>query len=87
MLKLPFLTELEKSQRVLVAGAGGGYDVFSGLPLYFALKAAGKGVFLASLSFSFLPLLENARLSPSMLPVTAETPVYVEYFPERYLSE
>ena len=30
---------LETSHRVLIAGAGGGFDVFAGLPLYFALRA------------------------------------------------
>ena len=87
MLELPFFTELEKSNRILIAGAGGGYDVFSGLPLYFGLKSAGKDVYLANLSFSFLPPMNEQRLSPSMLSVTADTPIYVDYFPERYLAE
>ena len=55
MLKLPFFTELEAAKNILIAGAGGGYDIFSGLPLYFGLQAAGKKVHLANLSFSFLP--------------------------------
>ena len=32
---LPFFQKLSDSRRVLIAGAGGGFDVFSGLPLYF----------------------------------------------------
>jgi hypothetical protein len=48
MLSLPFFAELETSRRVLLAGAGGGYDVFCALPLYFALRDAGKEVFLAT---------------------------------------
>ena len=31
MLRLPFFAELDKAQRILLAGAGGGYDVFCGL--------------------------------------------------------
>lgn len=87
MLKLPFFSELEQSNRILIAGAGGGYDVFCGLPLYFSLKSAGKEVYLANLSFSFLFPFGGERLSPSMLTVTADTPIHVNYFPERYLSE
>ena len=50
LLSLPFFSELEPAKRVLVAGAGGGFDVLCGLPLYFALRAAGKTVHLANLS-------------------------------------
>lgn len=87
MLKLPFFTELEQSKCILIAGAGGGYDVFCGLPLYFGLKSTDKEVYLANLSFSFLSPVGGERLSPSMLTVTADTPIHVDYFPERYLSE
>lgn len=48
----PLLTLLEQSERILIAGAGGGFDVFSGLPLYKYLKDRKKTVFLANLSFS-----------------------------------
>ena len=90
MLKLPFYSELEKAQNILLAGAGGGFDIFSGLPLYFGLKAAGKQVHLANLSFSFLPpaqVTKEDRLSPSLLKVTADTPLFTDYFPEKFLSQ
>jgi hypothetical protein len=90
MLKLPFHHELEKSQNVLLAGAGGGFDIFSGLPLYFGLKALGKQVHLANLSFSFLPptqVTKEDRLSPALLKVTADTPLLTDYFPEKFLSQ
>jgi hypothetical protein len=90
MLKLPFFTELEKSQNILLAGAGGGFDIFSGLPLYFGLQAEGKQVYLANLSFSFLPppqVTKEERLSPSLLKVTADTPLFSDYFPEKFLSQ
>jgi hypothetical protein len=90
MLKLPFYDEIEKAQNILIAGAGGGFDIFSGLPLYFGLKAQGKQVHLANLSFSFLPppqVTKEDRLSPSLLKVTADTPLLVDYFPEQFLSQ
>jgi len=45
LLEPPLLTRLRQHERVLIAGAGGGFDVYAGLPLYFALRAAGKRVF------------------------------------------
>jgi hypothetical protein len=90
MLKLPFYNELEKAHNVLLAGAGGGFDIFSGLPLYFGLKAAGKQVHMANLSFSFLPpaqITKEDRLSPSLLKATADTPIFTDYFPEKFLSQ
>jgi len=87
MLTAPFLEELEPAQNVLIAGIGGGFDVFSGLPLYFGLKEAGKRAHLANLSFSRLPPEPDARLAPAVLRVTAATPLEDRYFPERYLAE
>ncbi len=90
MLRLPFFVELEEAQNVLVAGAGGGFDIFSGLPLYFGLKAEGKTVHLANLSFSFLPppaATGEARLAAALLRVTADTPVLTPYVPERFLAQ
>jgi hypothetical protein len=87
MLTAPFLQELEPAQNVLIAGIGGGFDVFSGLPLYFGLQRAGKRVHLANLSFSLLPPEPDARLAPSLLRVSATTPLFDSYFPERYLAE
>lgn len=90
MLKLPIYKELENAQNILIAGAGGGFDIFSGLPLYFGLRESGKNVHLANLSFSFLPppqVTGEARLSLSMLRVTANTPLLTSYFPEHFLSK
>jgi hypothetical protein len=53
-----FSSAFGSSKRVLIGGAGGGYDVFCALPLYFALTAAGKDVFLASSSFSALSAVQ-----------------------------
>ena len=50
--KLPFLEQLEPCRRILLVGAGGGYDVYCGLPLYRYLEDRGKQVFLASLAFN-----------------------------------
>src|SRR5918997_2261476 len=86
--RLPFFTELEPARSVLVAGAGGGFDVFSGLPLYFALRDAGKAVHLANLSFSNLPPDTAGRhLTPVLVEVTADSEGRKYYFPEKHLSQ
>jgi hypothetical protein len=85
--RLPFLDELEQARTVLVAGAGGGYDVFSGLPLYFGLRAAGKTAHLANLSFSNLQQASGRRLAPALLEVTADSGGSKYYFPECYLAQ
>jgi hypothetical protein len=61
---------LASSRRVLVAGAGGGYDVFAGLPLAFALRAAGKHVALANLSFTYLGGTDAKLLTPALAEIT-----------------
>jgi hypothetical protein len=85
-LQLPFFAELEESRSILLAGAGGGFDIFSGLPLYFGLRAAGRQVYLANLSFSHLEGATGRQLAPSALEVTADSRVHAAYFPEYYLA-
>jgi len=55
------LEQLGPCERVLLVGAGGGYDVYCGLPLFHWLRARGKTAFLASLSFRGGPLEEVNR--------------------------
>ena len=47
---MPFFERLDSAKRVLVAGAGGGFDVFAGLPIYFALRSKGVEAHLANLA-------------------------------------
>jgi hypothetical protein len=85
-LQPPFFAELEAARTVLIAGAGGGFDVFSGLPLYFGLREAGKQVHLANLSFSHLEAATGRQLAPAAREVTADSRVTAGYFPEFHLS-
>jgi len=91
-LNLPIFDRLANSQNILIAGAGGGFDVFSGLPLYFALREQGKTVHLANYSFtdfeiagivSQLELLVDGLVMGGRAPVMKRFP----YFPEGYLSQ
>lgn len=86
-LRLPFFDELDRANTVLLAGCGGGFDIFSGLPLFFALRAQGKRVHLANLTYSRLQPTEEDALSPACYRVTADSNGHnPHYFPEMYLS-
>lgn len=85
-MRIPFFEELEKAQNVLIAGAGGGFDVFCGLPLFSWLKRAGKTVHLANLSFTQLSWCEGVRPVSSILRVLPGTVGPYSYFPEAHLS-
>lgn len=85
-MKIPFLNGLEKAQNILIAGAGGGFDVFCGLPLYFWLKNAGKQVHLANLSFTNFEFSNAERLVPNLVRVAANTGGSAMYFPEVHLA-
>jgi len=69
---------LENSQTVLLAGAGGGFDIYCGLPLYDWLLRNGKRVHLANLSFT--PQIPEFiyKVEPGNEPET--------YYPEQHLA-
>jgi hypothetical protein len=81
----PLGAVLAPARRILLAGAGGGFDIFCGLPLYFALRAQGKEVHLANLSFTWLKRASGRRRSPVWLEVTADSTGPEGYFPELHL--
>ena len=85
-MRIPFFDQLEKAETVLIAGAGGGFDVFCGLPLYFWLRNAGKTVHLANLSFTDLRFCDGQRPVPSLVRVLPTTGGSSSYFPEVHLS-
>src|SRR5215212_9919229 len=87
LLEPPLLARLRQHERVLIAGAGGGFDVYAGLPLYFALRAAGKRVFLANLTFTYLGETDARHLAPHLAAVDVETTGADRYFPERRLAQ
>ncbi|MET9972635.1 DUF1152 domain-containing protein [Streptomyces sp. NPDC006356] len=87
LLEPPFFTRLRDARRVLVAGAGGGYDVYAGVPLALALRAAGKEVHLANLSFSDLYGLDlDVWVDHDVAAIRPDTAIRGDYFPERALA-
>ncbi|MBO3737545.1 DUF1152 domain-containing protein [Actinoplanes flavus] len=83
----PLFAALSSARRVLIAGAGGGFDIYAGLPLALALWNNGTEVHLANLSFSELELIDrDAWISDQVVAVTAATTTPDWYFPEGTLA-
>lgn len=81
------MEELAACRNLLIAGMGGGFDVFCGLPIYFELTRRGQSVHLASLSFSQLAYLKNGfTLSDGLAGVMAQSSSLHFYFPELHLA-
>ncbi|HJD83249.1 DUF1152 domain-containing protein [Kitasatospora aureofaciens] len=87
LLQPPLITRLLAAERILVAGAGGGFDVYAGLPIALALRAAGKEVHLANLSFTHLyGLPGEVWQEPDVARIEPDTAAPEGYFPERTLA-
>ncbi|GLW73047.1 hypothetical protein Kpho02_53460 [Kitasatospora phosalacinea] len=87
LLQPPLLARLLTAERVLVAGAGGGHDVYAGLPIALALRAAGREVHLANLSFTHHHGLDgSAWEGPHLARITSDTRAAGTGFPELSLA-
>jgi hypothetical protein len=86
--KIPLFQELEDSQNILLAGCGGGFDIYTGIPLYFALKKLGKNVTLANFSFTWLDETSSKEVCPKCYQIESsdEDLSGRNYFPEKYLK-
>ena len=84
-MNVPFFQEVESAETVLLAGAGGGFDIFTGLPLYQWLRRKGKTVHLANLSSGALGFCDAETPTPGLWRITANTAA-TKYFPEMHLA-
>jgi len=72
-LNLPILEQVSNCKSLLIAGIGGDYDVFCGLPNYFELKQCCMNVHLGNFSFSDIARAQNSiKLSPTLVGITAD---------------
>jgi hypothetical protein len=83
---IPFLSTLERAERILIAGCGGGFDVFAGVPIAQQAMRAGKQVIFANFSFTNLFLCSGERVTPTTWRVDEQSDD-IPYFPERWLAE
>jgi len=87
-LNLPIFDQLTRCNNLLIAGMGGGFDLFCGLPVYFELQRRGQTVHLANFSFSDIETLKDGiRLSPTLVGVNAQQRDFAIYFPEFHLAQ
>lgn len=87
LVDLAILQKLENSNKILLSGAGGGFDIFCGLPLYFHLLSQGKQVVLGNLTFTRIQTATGRQLSPAVKEVNYASGGPDDYFPEKYLSQ
>lgn len=85
-MQLPIFDALLSSKTILLSGAGGGFDIVSGIPLYFYLHRLGKKIVLSNLSFTKLDETESEEISPGTFHITLRSRESA-YFPERLLVE
>ena len=91
-LNLPIFDNLKDSENILIAGAGGGFDIFAGLPIYFTLKEMGKNVHLANLSFTDFTLTKlfsqtTILIDDMLMGTSGKVKRDLPYFPEPYLAQ
>lgn len=86
--QIPIFEELKESNVILLAGAGGGFDIFSGIPIYFNLKSQGKKVILANFSFTWLSETTSKKVFPYCYEIRIGDSDLSgrNYFPEKYLK-
>lgn len=85
--KIPFFDRIKDSQHVLLAGAGGGFDIYSGIPVYQNLIQSGKQVILANYSFTLLEETSSQEVYPNCYQVRMGDSDRSgrNYFPEKHL--
>jgi hypothetical protein len=86
-LNLPILNQLSTCKNLLIAGMGGGFEVFCGLPIYFELKKHGINAHLANFSFSDIENVDfGNRLTKTLVGITPKADRVFPYFPELHLA-
>lgn len=84
---IPF--EISTSSKVLIAGAGGGFDFLCGLPIVLELEAQGIETYIANYSFTNLIKIQNPKSQcNNLLEINADSKLIEgDYFPEVNLSK
>lgn len=85
-MQIPFFRKIVQSERFLLAGCGGGFDMMTAIPLYFYLRSLGKEVILANLSFIDLPQSSCDEVFDYCYLVNEKSEP-LTYFPEKLLFD
>lgn len=79
-----------RGKKVWIMGCGGGYDIFTGLPIYFELEKQGIEVILGNFSLTKDELIQKGeKIEENCYLVTKEYRLDgdISYFPEYYLMK
>ncbi|TFG00606.1 MAG: DUF1152 domain-containing protein [Promethearchaeota archaeon] len=89
MFDIPFFTQIEEAEKILLCGAGGGFDVLGGVPLYFYLKELNKKIRFASYSFTDFNNIKGKFINEHCKVINYDTPISRDYiyFPEKILTD
>ena len=84
---IPF--DLNRNSKILVSGAGGGFDFLCGLSIILELEKMGHEVYVANYSFTDLQDVGEAKWhNANLLQITGDSYLKKgDYFPERYLAK
>lgn len=88
-MNLPAYERLFAARRVLLLGAGGGYDVLGAVPLFSELRDRAREAHFASISFTALDALKGAEpdpLHPCLYRISGSAATEAAYCPEAWLS-
>jgi hypothetical protein len=85
LAELPWISNVAAHRHVLVAGAGGGWDIYCGIPIALALRSLDVEVTLANLTFSNLADVDT-RPAEGIVAIDATTRGPTGYFPEGHLA-
>jgi len=89
-IPIPVVMQLQKSNNILILGMGGGFDVFSGIPLYLTLEKMNMNVHLASFTHADWNSIPNhidvIPMASGCVGVNGNLKTPSENLPEAYLS-
>lgn len=84
---LPIFDQVADCKNLLIAGMGGGFDIFCGLPIFFELQNRGQSVHLANFSFAdIVNYAHGTRLTDTLVGITDDFEGHTVYAPEMYLA-
>jgi len=86
---IPIFEKLKDSNRILIAGAGGGFDIYAGIPFILNLLEQGKEVVISNFAFTALSQTTASEEFPFCYSIRSNDRDLSQrgYFPEKYLKQ
>lgn len=85
---VPLFEKLKNAQNILLVGAGGGFDIYAGIPFLLDLQNQNKNIVLANYAFTFLKATNSIEAFPYCWEINSflEEDNMPSYFPEKFLK-